>query len=245
LEMQSRWYCSRECLEFAIAGAFRKAAYHRAIPEVAPPRSLPLGLLLHSRGDIDEDSLLQAVERARVTGVPIGQILLQEKWATERQITSALAAQSGCSAYFGPVDETAAARVPHSVQKEFGVLPLQFVKSRNLLYVGFRYRPNYSLLVAIETILQCRPEPAIVPETLFARTLKHERGEGPEEICFAAQMSAEEVAQVCAEYAFRRGAQSLRLSPCADRFWIRVRFASQSLDLLFPFGTNKLTKEIS
>lgn len=245
LEMQSRWYCSRQCLEFAISAAFRRASYCRAIADVAPPRSLPLGLLLHSRGDIDEDSLLHAVKRARVTGLPIGQILLQEKRATERQITSALAAQCGCSAYFGTVDETAVNRVPSFLQRTFGALPLQFVSARNLLYVGFRNRPNYSLLVAIETILQCRPEPAIVPEALFARTFEPRCGEGTEEICFPTHMPIEEVAQLCAEYACRRGAQSLRLSPCGDRFWARVKFTSQSLDLFFPLWANSEAKEIS
>lgn len=233
VEVQSSWYCSPACVRSAVAHAFQRASQERTANEQVPPRTLPLGLLLHSRGELDEIQLNTALRIAREWNVPIGQVLIREKMATERQITSALATQCGCAAYFGRIDQRAARTLPRSLQAVYRILPLEFIPSRKLIYVGFQSRPNYSLLMAIESILGCRPEPAIIPESRLAEALEQGDAGGPEEICFTTSMNAVEVAQICAEYAFRRGSRSIRYARCIDRFWLRVGFSAQTLDLFF------------
>lgn len=232
VEVQSRWYCSPVCVQSAVAHAFQRASQERTANEQSPPRSLPLGLLLHSRGELDESQLNTALRIAHECNIPIGQVLIREKMATERQITSALATQCGCAAYFGQIDQRAEA-LPQSVKAAYRVMPIEFIPSRRLIYIGFQSRPNYSLMMAIEAILGCRPEPAIIPASRFAEALEQGDAGGPEEICFATSMNAGEVAQICAEYAFRRGSRSIRYAKCIDRFWARVDFSSESLDLFF------------
>ncbi len=241
VEVQSGWYCSPACVQSAVAYAFQRAAEERSPNEQIPPRSLPLGLLLHSRGELDESQLNTALRISREGNIPIGQVLIREKIATERQITSALATQCGCAAYFGRIDQRAAQALPRSVKAAYRVVPLEFIPSRKLIYVGFQSRPNYSLLMAIESILGCRPEPAIIPESRLAEGLEQGEADASEEICFTTPMNAVEVAQICAEYAFRRGSRSIRYARCIDRFWVRVDFSSQSLDLFFrlPAGDSK------
>jgi len=233
VEMQSKWYCSPACVQTAVAQAFQRASQERTPTEQIPPRSLPLGLLLHSRGEVDENQLNTALRIARECNVPIGQVLIREKMATERQITSALAIQCGCAAYFGKIHQRAAQRLPRFLKAAHRVMPLEFIPSRRLIYVGFQSRPDYSLLMAIQSILGCRPEPAIIPESRFREALEQGEAEDPEEICFTTPTNALEVAQICAEYAFRRGSRSIRYAKCIDRFWVRVDLNSQSLDLFF------------
>ena len=97
--LQGHWYCSPDCFEIAVQEALVQLL---AVPESSQKKShrIPIGLLLLSRGTINDAQLKQALDLQRTRGNGrIGKFLQEIRAVSEQDITSGLAAQWGCPVY--------------------------------------------------------------------------------------------------------------------------------------------------
>ncbi len=114
--LDGRWYCSSECFEQALASAIRQSLPVSARPPAKAHR-VPLGLLMLSRGLVDDEQLKRALKAQKDSGSGrVGEWLRHIGAVTEEQVTQILGLQwsipvfplsqslhprSGCHARFG------------------------------------------------------------------------------------------------------------------------------------------------
>ena len=89
-----------------------------------------LGAILVQKGWITHEKLDAALERARVTGMRLGETLLAGGWLFEPELAYALAEQSGfryVDLVRHPLDPTAAALLPLEVARRMFAVPVRFL----------------------------------------------------------------------------------------------------------------------
>src|SRR5215813_2532658 len=90
IHLQGAWYCSPQCFEAAARRHFMRAAV-AVLPTPRAQHRIPLGLLMLSRGELDNRQLRSALQAQHDDGCGlIGAWLEKLGFATEQQITTAL-----------------------------------------------------------------------------------------------------------------------------------------------------------
>src|SRR5579871_3221865 len=164
----SEWCCSPECFEAAIRQAICKV--------IAEPRRnwlrghrVPLGLLLVARGVIDHAAVRIALEAQRQHNHGrIGYWLQKLGFATEQEITRAVAQQWSCAMY--PLHASAgyianADLIPFALLKSRKMLPVHFHRETKTLHVAFSDGVDYPALHAVEQMLDCQTVPCIARDS--------------------------------------------------------------------------------
>jgi len=227
------WYCSQNCLqEFLVLKLSSLLAELPQEMSLATHR-VPLGLILLSRGQIEHESLQQALRKQRAEGGRVGQCLRYYCNVTEDQIASALARQWSCPVY--PVSRGSECRnmIPRQLQEFHLMLPVHFVETTRDLYLAFEQFVDYTVLVAIEKMLDCTTRPCILPESELRRRLTGESQEPREaEIVFASTVTPQDLARSICGYTQQTGAEQIRLLSCSAHIWVRLESDHRSLDLL-------------
>jgi hypothetical protein len=91
-----------------------------------------LGSILVQKGWITHETLDAALERARLTGMRLGETLLAGGWLFEPELAAALAEQSGLryvDLVGHPLDPTAARLLPLEVARRMFAVPVRFLDS--------------------------------------------------------------------------------------------------------------------
>ena len=88
------WYCSVDCFAVAAAQAFFRAGQHQSPGNAASPR-LSIGLVMLSKGYLDDDQLRFAIAESQLHGEELEAVLIRLGLASERQLAAARAAQWG------------------------------------------------------------------------------------------------------------------------------------------------------
>jgi len=228
-------YCLERCLEEGVTQRLHRTGFS---PQPLVAHRIPLGLLLLSRQQLTEAQLEAALAAQREAGRGrIGEWLQTLGYVTELQVLAALARQWSCP-MLRPAAAMAAApcipQVPIALLEAFQMLPLKYVSATSTLYLAFGDRPDYTVLYAIERMLECRTEPCLALPG-FVRTglepLAARRGEN--EIGFARLPNDEECARIITSYCARIDASEIRLAACGPHLWIRLLRGSRSpLDLV-------------
>ncbi|MGD0415525.1 MAG: hypothetical protein ABSA80_09245, partial [Terriglobales bacterium] len=123
--LQGAFYCQPQCLETALINQLSRL---RVIaPSPPPPNRIPLGLLMVARGKlthIEVRAALEAQRRARYG--KIGEWIEKLGFATEQEVTNALALQWGCpvATSFDPSTVQSLANIPLPILEAFQMLPL-------------------------------------------------------------------------------------------------------------------------
>ena len=229
-------YCLERCLEQGLTERLLRTRLTPRPSSVA--HRVPLGLVLLSRQQLTEAQLEAALAAQRHAGRGrIGEWLQALGYATEEQVLAALARQWSCP-IVRPAAVIAAApcipQIPVGLLEAFQMLPLKYVSATSTLYLAFGDRPDYTVLYAIERMLECRTEPCLALPG-FVRTglepLAARRGEN--EIGFARLPNDEECARIITSYCARIDASEIRLAACGPHLWIRLLRGSRSpLDLV-------------
>ena len=236
LELEGVWYCLDHCLERALARALGGL---RAIPErAAPAHRIPLGLLMLSRQQITAEQLRHALEVQRAAGRgKIGEWLKFFGFATDEQVTAALARQWSCPILRGGVLPAAERRIPQmplGLLEAFAMIPVDYIPATATLHVAFSERIDYTVLYALEQMLGCHTEPCLVVPGVLRRHLQgllERRRET--EVVFDCLTDTAEFGRIIRSYAARVGASELRLAGCGPHLWARLlRPARAPLDLL-------------
>ena len=234
VRLEGALYCVDQCLERALADAFRQV---RSLPPPAAiSHRIPLGLLLLSRQQLSGEQLRAALEAQRAAGRGrIGEWLQALGFVSEQQITAALARQWSCPILRldsplpgmrrGP-------QIPTALLERFVMIPVDYIAATSTLHLALGEGPDYSILYAIEKMLGCRTQwcmarPSFVRRSLEALSVR--RGEG--EFSLACEADAE-FSRIVRSYCARLAASEVRLAACGAFVWVRLLGASRPpLDL--------------
>jgi len=238
--MHGAWYCLDPCLERALTEAFERM---RSRPKTsASLHRIPLGLLLLSRQQLTAEQLRQALDAQRVAGRGrIGEWLQRFGFASELQVTSALARQWRCPVLRASSLSGAGVRVPQlplTLLESFFMVPVDYVSSTATLHVAFSEGIDYTVLYAIEQMLDCHTEPCLaLPSALRKGLEARSKRRGECEIVFDRLADTAELARIVRSYAARVAASEIRLAACGPHLWVRMaRPQRPPLDLLLRWA---------
>ncbi len=233
MALQGKWYCSPQCFETALCHDLAQADL--CVSRTPPTRHrIPLGLLMLSRGQLNNRQLRSALDAQKSNGGRIGHWLEELGFATEQQVTAALGLQWACPVLPVLIDLTPARLLPLRLLQQARMIPVRFVAQTRVLYMAFSERVDYSALYAIENMLDCRTEPCIVGHSRMEGALErlgHESRTG--EFLFESWREIPEIARIACGYALKLGAQQVRVAACGEYIWSRLQTKEGVTDLLF------------
>jgi len=237
-------YCLEDCLEPALGTEFERL--RGTAREAAVQHRIPLGLLLLSRQQITAEQLRTALEAQEKAGHGrLGEWLLALGFATEGEITAALARQWSCPVLRPGRSLPRACRspqLPSTLLHAFALLPVDYVESTATLHLAFGEGVDHGVLYAIERMTEshtaaCMAQASFVRESL--RTMPRQR-EG--EVVFECPTDAAERSRIVRSYGARLSASEIRLADCGPYTWVRLfRPARPPMDLLFRAGAEAVS----
>ena len=222
--LQGAFYCQPQCLEAALLGQISRLRV--AAPPPQPPNRIPLGLLMVARGKVtylEVRAALEAQRRARHG--KIGEWIEKLGFATEKEVTTALALQWGCpvASSFDPSVIPSAGNIPLPILEAFQMLPLNYAPSTNTLHLAFGERVDHAALYAIEKILDCRTQPCVAGRKSIARQLEFMRQlPRPGDVEFGPMNDLAEMGRIASSYTARLAPEQVRLSRIGHFIWLRL-----------------------
>jgi hypothetical protein len=227
VRMAAAWYCQPECLQMAITEILeREQSVSRR--EASPPHRVPLGLLLLSRQQLTTEQLRAALEGQRNSGSGrIGEWVERLGFATEAQVTSALARQWSCPVLRMRLEDSqpeCAAAIPLPLLESFQMIPVELSEFTGTLLIAFSEAVDYGALYAIEQMLGVRTEPCFVVASALRKALAALAGQRKSsDVIFRGMENAGACARMVASYAEKVLAGELRLARCGDYIWVRLQ----------------------
>jgi hypothetical protein len=238
--LQGAFYCHPQCLETALIGQLSRLRVMAPSPQ--PPNRIPLGLLMVARGKLtytEVRAALEAQRRARYG--KIGEWIEKLGFATEQEVTTALALQWGCpvASSFDPSTIHSLGSIPLPILEAFQMLPLNYVAATNTLYLAFGERVDHAALYAIEKILDCRTQPCVAERKSIARQLDSMR-ELPRlsDVEFGPMSDLAEMARIASSYTARLTPEQVRLSRIGRFIWLRLGVRSDARSKTRSITTN-------
>jgi len=235
IRIQDEWFCGPDCFENSLARTLTTLNVSARKQQPAHRNRVPLGLTLLSRGHLSEDQLKTALDEHRATGVRLGDVILHLGFATEQQVTSALAVQWGHPVF--PLRSTTSdtpVRIPTRLLQLNRMLPVHYAEASKRLLVGFADGVDYRVLDAIAQVLPCIPSPCIIAASEYHRKLEsivtQTRGK---EVAFDRESSPREMAHIIRNYAVQTYAEEMRFAACGDHLWTRLKGRRHEMDILF------------
>jgi len=229
-------YCAPSCFESAARQYFARLC---ATVFSAPPvrHRVPLGLLMISRGQLTNQQLRSALEAQRANGRHrLGEWLEKLGFATEQQVTTALARQWACPVLTpaATCDPGCSRLLPYCLLENSRMLPVQFIAATRTFHLAFCDGIDYGALYAIEQMLDCRTQPCLVTRTVVAQTLQqlgHQRR--PADRLFESWQEPSDLARITCGYVLKLGAEEVRLVGCGRFIWARLSTPKEVANLLF------------
>src|SRR4030081_2442388 len=256
--LQGAFYCQPQCLEAALVSKISQLRVLAVAPQQA--NRSPLGLLMVAAGRntvLEVRAALEAQRRARYG--KIGEWIEKLGFATEQEVTTALALQWGCpvAASFDPSTIHSLGNIPLPILEAFQMLPLNHVAATNTLYLAFGERVDHGALYAIEKILACRTQPCVAGRKSVACQLDsicqlpHTSavGFGPmrqfphtNDVKFGPRNDLAEMARIASIYTARLSPEAVRLSRIGRFIWLRLdvrsKTPSTATNLVFRLPTD-------
>lgn len=222
--LQGVFYCQPQCLETALINQLSRLRVMAPSPQ--SPNRIPLGLLMVARGKlthIEVRAALEAQRRARYG--KIGEWIEKLGFATEHEVTTALALQWGCpvASFFDPSAIHSPGSIPLPILEAFQMLPFNYAAATKTLYLAFGERVDHAALYAIEKILDCRTQPCVAGRKTIARQLESMRQiPRPSDVEFGPMKDLAEMAKIASSYTARLSPEAVRLSPIGRFIWLRL-----------------------
>jgi hypothetical protein len=236
MTLDDNWCCSSECLEQLVRSKIGDLRLSQRKPAKARSARVPLGLLLLSRGILTAEQLKLALAHQRLTEVDFGAAVLHLGYATQEQVTAAVAAQWACPVFpLGDQPLDVQMRIPQLLLDQYGMLPVHYSEYERRLLVGFVRGVQHQALYAIEHITSCTVMPCFITAREYdlhlndsVKTFRRDS-----ELVFDQPVEAAEMARVTRNYMTQLAAERVRLGKCRDFFWVRIWGRKLELDLLF------------
>jgi hypothetical protein len=235
--INDHWYCCPECFEHAVATAV--AQFLRgSVKTLVTSHRIPIGLLMLSRGIVDNEQLKRALKAQKESGTGrVGEWLRQIGAVTEDQVTQCLGLQWSIPVF--PLAQSrrfldCAQLVPFSLLEVAEMLPVHHLPDTKTLYVAFVDRVNYSALYALEKMLDCHTEPCVAAQSQVIQAMNElRRRPRPVEALVNNISDPTEVAISISAHVARLGAVDVRISGLDSFVWSRVLSPSGYTDILF------------
>jgi len=233
VSLNGKWYCSEACFLASLEEYLEHLPRMRSQNRLSAHR-LPLGLLMLSRGSVDEEQLATALAlQGSKPEKRIGECLIQLGATGEGEVTRALGAQH-CLPVLVAYEPEADVRVPLRLQDESEAICFRSQYMADLGYVGFAGQVDVSLIRAIETVLQLKTEPCIVPARVVVdRLATLDEKERDSEIVFEARMSNGDIAGSICSYVRQTDCGRLRMGSTFQYVWAKLDGLRGNIDLLF------------
>jgi hypothetical protein len=191
-----------------------------------PPNRIPLGLLMVARGKISHVEVRAALEaQRRARYGKIGEWIEKLGFASEQDVTTALALQWGCpvATTFDTAALPSLDSIPMPIMEAFQMLPLNFVAANATLNIAFGERVDHAALYAIEKILNCRTQPCVAGRKTIARQLDAMRQlPRPSDVEFGPMHDLSEMSRIAASYNARLNPEHVRLNRIGRFIWLRM-----------------------
>ncbi len=235
--VEGRRYCGADCLERALAKSVREVMNSEGKPAKARSSRLPLGLLLLQRGILTAEQLkLALAEHKRSPQLNFGDVVQRLHFASEEQVTAAVAAQWACPVFsLGDRAVENPLRIPRQFLELYGMMPVHYSEGDRRLMIGFVSSVQHQVLYTIGQITSCTVVPCFIttreydlhlnsPSTSFLRD---------HELICEQILAPDSMAKIIREHVVSLGAERLRLGLCRDYFWTRIWGNKGDIDLLF------------
>jgi len=248
--LDGRFYCRPQCLEKALVGHIsRLLAMTQPLP---PPNRIPLGLLMVARGKLTHTEVRAALEaQRRGSYCKIGDWFEKLGFATEQDVTAALALQWGCpvvSSFDLAVDLAGVGSpgaIPLPILEAFQMLPANFATATNTLYLAFGERVDHAALYAIERTLGCRTQPCVAGRKRISRQIESLRHTNrPNDVEFVTH-DLGEMARIASSYINRLSPEQTHISRLGHFIWLRLQARSAATNLVFNLQRALASSRIS
>jgi hypothetical protein len=199
-----------------------------------------------SRGQLTNPQLRAALDAQREEGGRIGEWLETLGFASEQQVTGALAQQWACPVLprWASGDVSCGKLIPFRLLQRLRMLPVQFIQSTGVFYIAFSEGIDHRVLHAIERMLECRTEACLVGHKVMDEALEqlaHQRRSG--ELLFESWREVNEMARVVCGYVQKLGAESVRIVGCGEFIWVRLEAGADLSHLLFRSAAEDLSAD--
>ncbi len=247
--LDGRFYCHPQCLEKALVGHIsRLLAMTQPMP---PPNRIPLGLLMVARGKLTHTEVRAALEaQRRGSYCKIGDWFEKLGFATEQDVTAALALQWGCpvlSSFDLAVDLAGVdspGGIPLPILEAFQMLPANYATATNTLYLAFGERVDHAALYAIERTLGCRTQPCVAGRKRISRQLESLRQSSrPVDVEFVTH-DLGEMARITSSYINRLSPEEIHISRLGHFIWLRLHARLGATNLVFDLRSNSLPSRV-
>jgi hypothetical protein len=236
--LHKQWLCSPECLDQVLEQLLSPLIDSTRANQEIKAHRFPLGLLMHSLGLVNKESLQSALQAQREAGKGrVGDWLRRQGAVTEPQVTQALGLQWSVPVF--PLERWEgilnwARLFPITLLESFQMLPVHYSPASGLLYVAFSSRVDYTALYAIEQMLEFRTQPCFTQESSIVKALKtlHLLAPSPD-IPIAGAFQPELISGATLQEVLKFGAREVRVVGCADNIWVRLSAPETVRDLLF------------
>ncbi|MGH9641901.1 MAG: hypothetical protein ACRD3Q_05705 [Terriglobales bacterium] len=225
--LDDKFYCQPSCFEAALLA--RISSLRAMMQSAPPPNRIPLGLLMVARGKLTHLEVRAALEaQSRAHCGKIGEWFEKLGFASEQDVTAALALQWGCplvssfplSAALASVDSPG--RIPLAILEDFQMLPANYVTASNTLYLAFGERVDHVALYAIERILNCRTQPCVASRKKIARQLELLRQLNHAGDVEFATRDLSEMVRIASSYVARISPHEVRAGRIGRFIWLRL-----------------------
>jgi len=241
--LEGHWYCGPECFKQGLTSAIGQFLPGTAQPQVKAHR-VPLGLLMHSRGLVNNEQLKRALKAQRDSGSGrVGEWLRHIGAVSEEQVTQTLGLQWSIPVF--PLNQSrqfleCAHLVPFSLLEVAEMVPVHYLPNSQHLYVAFVDRIHYSALYALEKMLACHTEPCLAAQSQVLQALKELRSRPrPVEILVDDISDPGEMASTILGNYVRLGATDVRVSGFDGFIWVRILSPDGYTDMLFDSRRNQ------
>jgi hypothetical protein len=199
---------------------------------------VPLGLVLLSRGFIDNQRLQEALRAQRQAREGrLGEWLMRLGAVSEDQVTTALAIQWSCPVF--PLERhhrfmDCAGMVPFPILEAARMAIVDYLPAGLSLYVAFANGIDHCILRALEDMFRCRTQPCIARESSLQQALEAIRSlPRPPEIVIDDTRDPLEMARTLRSYAAAKTAEQVRIVKCEAYIWAQLEKSSEPTNVLF------------
>ncbi len=236
--LNGKFCCHRQCLEMVLTSQLSHLlAMTQPVP---PPNRIPLGLLMVARGKLTHIEVRAALDaQHRAGGGKIGDWFEKLGFATEQDVTAALALQWGCpvASSFDLTSVDLPGSIPLSILAAFQMIPVNYAAATSTLYLAFGERVDHAALYAIERTLNCRTQPCVARRKSVARRLESMgRLNHPNDVEFVTR-DLSEIVRITLSYINRLRPEKIRASRIGSFIWLRLQALPSSTHSSGPYAS--------
>jgi len=234
IRVGDHWYCGVDCFAEAAFLRFSALREGRVIEMPHNPR-LSIGLVLLSKGSLTDDQLRYAIAESQQRGEELELTLTRLGLANEKQLAFARAAQWGCPVLGQEgVREPIEADIPAILLRSWCAVPLHYSQNGRKLLMGFVYRVEHRLLLALEQVTGCRAEPCFITPTEFEEQMARLTAVPDCDVVVEEEpQTPKQMANTVAQLAMEAVARKAIFVECRDYLWTRLSGSRRTVDVLF------------